>query len=190
VSNLPGMRVLFMIFGAMFFLSVNAQQGLPPGIMNNSGIGVMPYYRPQMDSSALNSKWSFQKYVGISSGFGFFNGGQSSVISAPVGMQLNRRLNKNLYAFAGLTVAPSYFTYNRSFNDFNIYKSNPGNTRFNSNGFGIYSRAEAGLMYINDERTFSISGSIGIDRSNYPAYPAYPVSGTSPQRQQPFVGTR
>jgi hypothetical protein len=38
-------------------------------------------------------------------------------------------------------------------------------------------------MYINDDRTFSISGSIGVYKSNYPAYPyaVYPPA----QRQQP-----
>jgi hypothetical protein len=181
------MRVILIIFGALSILSLNAQQSMPPGIMNNTGIGILPHYTQLPDSSASNSKWSLNKYVGISSGFGFFNGGNTSVTSATVGMQLNRRLNKNLYAFAGLSVAPSYFSYNRSFSNFNAYKGNPGNTRFNSNGFGIYSRAEAGLMYINDDRTFSISGSIGIDRTNYPVYPA---TRMSPHPQQPFVGTR
>ena len=36
---------------------------------------------------------------------------------------------------------------------------------------GLYSRAELGLQYINDERTFSISGSIGVERSSYPVLP-------------------
>ena len=182
------MRVLLLIFGCVFFLAGNAQQGVPLGLMNNTQMGGFPNYRQQMDSSSLNRNWSLNKYAGISTGFGFFNGGNTSVISAPIGMQLNRRLTKNLYAFAGVSVAPSYFTYNRSVNDFNIYKSNPGNTRFNSSGFGIYSRAEAGLMYINDERTFSISGSIGFDRSSYPIYPANNRINT--QKQQPFVGSK
>jgi hypothetical protein len=177
-----------LIFGSLLSLAASAQVGMPVGIMNNTQMGGFPYYRQQLDSNSLNRNWSLNKYAGISSGFGFFNGGSSTFISAPVGLQLNRRLTNNLYAFAGISVAPSYFTYNRSFNDFNIYKSNPGNSRFNPGGFGIYSRAEAGLMYINDERTFSISGSIGIERSTYPLYPAN--SRVNRPTQQPFVGSR
>ena len=37
----------------------------------------------------------------------------------------------------------------------------------NASNFGIYPAAQMGLMYINDERTFSISGSIGVSRSSY-----------------------
>ncbi|MHA4843952.1 hypothetical protein ACX0G7_07310 [Flavitalea antarctica] len=182
------MRVLLLIFGCLFFLAGSAQQGVPLGIMNNTQMGGFPHFSQQTDSNTLNRKWSLNKYAGISSSFGFYNGGSTSMISAPVGLQLNRMLSKNLYAFAGVSVAPSYFTYNRSFNDFNIYKTNPGNSRINSNGFGIYSRVEAGLMYINDEKTFSISGSIGMDRSTYPIYPAN--SRVNRTTQQPFVGSR
>ncbi|MGH2563931.1 MAG: hypothetical protein ACRDE5_05430, partial [Ginsengibacter sp.] len=39
--------------------------------------------------------------------------------------------------------------------------------------FGTYSSASLGLMYINDSRTFSISGSIGIERSSNPLLPFY-----------------
>ncbi|MFT3703425.1 MAG: hypothetical protein QM802_13700 [Agriterribacter sp.] len=39
------------------------------------------------------------------------------------------------------------------------------------NSFGIYPRAELGLMYINDEKTFSISGSISVQRGGYSAFP-------------------
>jgi hypothetical protein len=43
----------------------------------------------------------------------------------------------------------------------------------------MYSRADIGLMYVNDAKTFSISGSIGIERSTYPLLPYYPVNTTS-----------
>ena len=109
------------------------------------------------------------------------------MISAPIGLQINRRLTNNLFAFAGVSVAPTYFSTNRSFSNESMYKMNPGFTQFSSKGFGMYSRAEAGLMYVNDERTFSISGSIGIERSSYPVYPSY---RTNTANQQPFTGTR
>jgi len=46
---------------------------------------------------------------------------------------------------------------------------------FHANNLGIYQSASLGVMYINDARTFSISGSIGIEKSVYPSYslPAY-----------------
>ncbi len=36
-----------------------------------------------------------------------------------------------------------------------------------TNNFSLYPKAEVGLSYINDERTFQISGSIGIERNTY-----------------------
>jgi hypothetical protein len=36
-----------------------------------------------------------------------------------------------------------------------------------TNNFSLYSRAEIGLSYINDDRTFQISGSIGVERNPY-----------------------
>jgi len=82
---------------------------------------------------------------------------------------LNRRLNNNLYAFGGVSIAPAYVNFNHAllYNDFN--KTGAGNN-FYKNSIGMYSRAELGLMYINNERTFSISGSIGIERNNFPMY--------------------
>lgn len=113
-------------------------------------------------------KWFISKYVGISSSLVFFNGGNASVFSVPVGIQLNRRLSNNWYAFAGVSAAPSYINFNHSFLTANTPKTFQGNDVFNNNRFDINTRAEMGLMYTNDQKTFSISGSIGIERSNYP----------------------
>jgi hypothetical protein len=126
----------------------------------------------QIDSNSIHKKWFVSKYVGISSGFMTFNGGSATFLSAPVGLQVYRQLNNNLYAFAGVSVAPSYFPYSRSF-----YQ--PMNSKnygmMNANNFGVYSAARMGLMYINDEKTFSISGSIGVGRGYYGNYsPFYP----------------
>jgi len=49
-----------------------------------------------------------------------------------------------------------------------------------NNGLGVYSRAELGLMYVNDAKTFSVSGSIGVQRSSYPVYP-YPQANRTKQ---------
>ena len=118
-----------------------------------------------------NKKWFLTKYSGISTSFSFFKGGNATVFAVPVGLQINRRLNDNFYAFAGVSAAPAYINFNRSFLSGNGSKTFQNNSNLNTNGFGMYSRAEMGLMYINNDKTFSISGSIGIERSSYPLFP-------------------
>jgi hypothetical protein len=105
----------------------------------------------------------------------FFKGGNASVFSAPMGLQLDRRLNNNLYAFANVTVAPSYISINPSY--LSCLNKNLTNSPFNQNSFGLYPAASFGLMYINDAKTFSISGSISAERSMYPGVPYYPMNG-------------
>ncbi len=136
-------------------------------------------YHSIPDSNNVNKKWSLHKYAGISASYSFFNGGNASVISAPIGLQLNRQLNNNLYAFAGISAAPSYINFNRAFMNTDLNKINSGN-------LALYSRFEAGLMYVNDQRTFSISGSISVDRSSFPVYPYYNRTGLP--GQQPLNG--
>ena len=123
----------------------------------------------QINDSISNRKWSLIRYSAVASQFAFFNGGNASIFSVPIGMQLNRRLNNNLYAFAGVSVSPAYINFSRSFmaNDFN---KSIQNRAFNSGSLGVYSRAALGLQYVNDERTFSISGSISVDRGSYPMF--------------------
>jgi hypothetical protein len=173
------MRIILTLLALFFFLSPKAQTHLP---VNNGYIQWSPfnYYHPIPDSSQMNSKWYFSKYAGISAGFGFYNGGSSTFISAPAGLQINRPLNNNLVAFAGVSAAPTFFSFNRSFTDPLLYKSYPGYNPSNAYGFGIGSRVELGLMYINDTKTFSISGSIGIESSSYPVYP---TDGMNPNKQ-------
>ena len=183
------MRILLLVLFMVLFSSLKAQTYLPLNDMNYAQRGAFTQYRHLTDTNNLNKKWSLNKYGGISTGFGFFNGGSSTMLSAPVGLQLNRRLNNNLYAFAGVSVAPAYFSLNSSFANPDLYKNNSGISGFSNGKPGFYSRAEAGLMYINPERTFSISGSIGIERSSYPIYP-YPSNRINTQRQPPFVGTK
>jgi hypothetical protein len=55
------------------------------------------------------------KYTGISTSFSFFKGGNATIVSAPLGLQLNRRLNNNLFAFAGVSAAPSYVNFRSSY---------------------------------------------------------------------------
>lgn len=160
------MRTFLLIaFINIIAFSSKAQSFLPGNFIDYSYRG-NPARNINFNDSASNKKWSLSKYSGISTTFSFFKGGNATVVSAPLGLQLNRKLNNNLYAFAGVLVAPSYVNFRSSFmnSDFNKFS---GANFLRSGSLGIYSRAEMGLMYINDEKTFSISGSIGIERRNY-----------------------
>ena len=147
--------------------SLHAQQFLPGSFIDNNYRGGMLNKVYQSDSSAKKKKWFFSNYSGISTSFTSFKGGTATVVSAPIGLQLNRTINNNLYAFAGVSVAPAYVNFNRTFMTTDANKFNLNNNLFKSSSLGIYSRAELGLQYINDDRTFSISGSIGVERNTY-----------------------
>lgn len=149
---------------------VKAQSPLTFGDMNQPAF---QHFRQVGDSNTLHKKWFFSKYAGISAGFMAFKGGSGTFLSAPVGVRLYRELNNNLYAFAGVSVAPTIFPYSSTFYQPAINKS-----FMNASNLGVYSSANMGLMYINDERTFSISGSIGVG-SYYGRSPFY-APGNSP----------
>lgn len=118
--------------------------------------------------SLPSGKWSLSKYSYIVSAFSFYRGGSASMIAAPIGLQLNRRLTNNLYAFAGVSAAPSFSNFSRSFVG-GPSKASPFGNYWQP---GLYTRAELGLQYVNDQRTFSISGSIGVQRGGYQYAPA------------------
>lgn len=150
-----------ILFAAILLCAVlvNAQAPLTFGAMNQ------PYFRhfgQVADTNTHQKKWFLSKYAGISAGYMFFNGGGGPFLSAHLGVQINRQLTNNVYAFAGVNVAPAIFNFNTPY-----YQSsfNKNNSFMNTNRYGVSSSAYMGLMYTNDERTFSISGSIGV--SNY-----------------------
>lgn len=171
----------FILIALLFTVSAANAQVFLPGSFIDYGYRGNPARNINFKDSASGKKWFVSKYSGLSTSFSFFKGGNATVISAPLGLQLNRRLNNNLFAFAGVSVAPSYVSFNSSsFINSGLNKLN-GNNGFNSKSLGLYSRAELGLMYVNDERTFSISGSIGIERSSY-AMPGFvPLNNQSKQ---------
>ena len=125
-------------------------------------------------------KWFVSKYFGLSSSFSVFNGGTATVLSAPIGLQLNRRLNNNWYAFAGVAIATAYVNFNQSFLNTNSSKFSQTNNFLQSKRFDIYSRAELGLMYVNDQKTFSISASISTEKSSFPIVPINQISSVRP----------
>ncbi len=186
--NPDRMRIIILFLIVISSVSPGAKAQLAPGGMGYTQRNAFPNYNSFIDSNNVNKKWSLHKYGGISASYVFSNSGSASVFSAPVGLQLNRRLNNNLYAFAGISAAPAYINFNRSFINSDVNKYTPVSSRYNTNGFSMYSRFEAGLMYINEEKTFSISGSIGIERSSYPNYPSY--NNPYLQKQQPLNGSR
>lgn len=162
------MRTFIFISFLIITASAKAQSIIPATLVDYNYRGSL-LNDVHVNDSAFKKKWFVSHYAGISTGFSFFKGGNATIVSAPVGLQLNRRLNNNLFAFAGVSLAPSYVNFNSSFlnSNSNFNKMN-ANSSFNSKSLGIYSRAELGLQYINDARTFSISGSIGVERSNFP----------------------
>ncbi len=122
------------------------------------------------DSNYLQKKWSVSMYSSITAGR-VFNSPGAAFLSPAIGVQLTRRLNNNLFAFTGISSGPAFFNPAHSFNNMypNNYMTMPG---FNANQWGINTGLQAGLMYVNDARTFSISGSIGVSNANYPFHPA------------------
>jgi hypothetical protein len=166
------MRITLIIVAFFSVLSSRAQSPLPLNSLNFSQSLLFPPYQAYGDSSQTNQKWYFTKYAAISTGAIFYNGGGGTFLSAPVGLQLNHPINNNLIAFAGVSAAPTFFNYNSLYTDPVFNKSYPGNYMSNPYGFGLNSRVDIGLMYINDARTFSISGSIDVERGSYPVYPS------------------
>lgn len=166
------MHKIILIAFILFTSTVTAQTFLPgnfPGYAQRANFA--NNFHP-IDTLS-GKKWSFSRYTALSTSYTFFKGGNATIIAAPISLQLNRRLNNNWYAFANVTVAPAYVNFNQSFLTQGINKNYQKNG-FQSSGLNIYSSASLGLQYINDAKTFSISGSISVEKSSYPMLPYYP----------------
>ena len=172
------MRKMFLFIIFISSLSVNAQTALSGNSTDTIQRGISAN-----DANAIASKWdkkwSFSTFSSVSAGFTLFKGGNAMTMGVPLGLQLNRRLNNNLYAFTGVSAAPAFMSFNRSFLSADVNKFNPTNSYYNS--FGIYGRAEVGLMYVNDARTFSISGSFGVQRGSTPLFINQPLRNSAVQ---------
>jgi len=164
------MRIILFIATFLFFTTVQSQTIVPFGVPAYSGISFSNNFSTH--DSLSKRKWFLSSYSGISTGVSFFNGGNATILALHEGIQLNRRLNNNLYAFANASVAPAFVSLNPSFvnttNNKN-YMANP----FMPNSFNVYPSVSLGFMYVNDARTFSISGSVSAERSSYPVLPYY-----------------
>ena len=168
-------RALLAAFLIVFMAEAKAQT-----------VGAFPYspcftvtpYRQPADSGHTYKKWTFSKYVSLSASYSFFRGGNAATVAVPVGVQLSRSLTNNLFAFAGASLAPAYTRFNTTLLPADFIKNGAANPFSQTGRLGMYSKAELGLGYTNDARTFTISGSIGIERNSY-AMPYYrPASQT------------
>ncbi len=175
------MEMIRIILFAAILLSagaVKAQSPLTFGAVN----GMHPAFRhfnQLPDSNHQQKKWFVTKYAGISTGFIAFKGGSGTFLSAPVGLQINRQLTNNVFAFAGVSATPTFYHGTSPFYQPGVNKTN----RFmnaNANNFDINPAVYMGLMYTNEERTFSISGSIGVSRSTYNGYSPYYSPANTP----------
>lgn len=169
--NFQRMRITLLAIALLIFSTVQSQSFTQYYNAGNFSV------QHQQDS-LFPKKWFFSSYRGLSTTVSFFKGGNASVFSAPLGLQLNRRINDNWFAFANITVAPSYININPSY--LNGFNKNFSSSRFGQNYFGLYPAASMGVMYINDARTFSISGSVSTEKSLYPVLPYYPDNFSRP----------
>src|SRR6202012_474139 len=106
-----------------------------------------------LSSLPTDRKWHLTNYASLSAGTIFSSRGGATYLSVPFGLQLTRPLTNNLYAFTGISAAPTVLSANR-------FLAAPGPNTYN---FGVNARVEGGFMYVNDARTFSISGSVGVE---------------------------
>ncbi|MBS1747618.1 MAG: hypothetical protein JST21_15755 [Bacteroidetes bacterium] len=176
---------------ALLIFSVSAKAQSFSSLGTNAFLQRPSYFQNiHLNDSNNNSKWSLTHTAAISTSYVFFKGGSAAVIAAPFTLQLNRQLNKNIFAFAAVSAAPAYINFSQRFLSTDLSKMPQNKNAFNANNFGLYTRLEAGLMYVNDAKTFSISGSIGIERSNFPMYPYNQLNTFNPATTLPPYNRR
>ncbi len=177
-----GRHLMHIIFGITLLIcganpKTQAQMYFP-GVYNSADL-LFPDHIQIKQSRVSNQKWFWSKYAAVSAGSLFLPGSNAFVLSAPFGIQLNRQLNNNLYAFGGVYAAPTFVSFSNSFLNPSFNKSYPGSL-YNPYSFGINPGIQIGLRYVNDAGTFSISGSIRAERNSYPVY--YPSTRSNSKR--------
>ncbi|HVF80905.1 MAG TPA: hypothetical protein VM884_03185 [Flavisolibacter sp.] len=166
------MRITVLLALMIFTTALKAQTFRDGQFIGGSYRSPFAYAGYPADSGS-QKKWYVTRYSALSASYTFFKGGQAQIVAVPVGLQVTRRLTNNLYAFGNATIVPAHVSFNRSFINNGSIKAVGNNGPFKSSGLDVYSSASLGLQYVNDERTFSISGSIGVQRSSYPFLPYY-----------------
>ncbi|SHN23960.1 hypothetical protein SAMN05216311_107213 [Chitinophaga sp. CF418] len=158
-------RAIIFIAILMSAIATKAQLPLFSGAQNS----MQPVFGnpgQAADTNYLRKKWFVTRYAGISTGFVAFKGGSSNYLSAPLAWQVNKQFTNNIYAFGGVSATPYLLQYNGA-----VYQpGNDKNSFMRANNFGINPAARIGVMYINSDRTFSITGSISVSSSSYNGY--------------------
>jgi len=153
------MKLVFAILLLMTMLTAGAQT---------------PLSIPAFDTSRSNYRWQMKPFASVSAGYFFYQGGGASYLSAPVGLALFRPLNAHWTAFAAATVTPVVFPGTRLWPG---AITNPASHPYpfaGRDGLGLSTGLQGGLIYTNEDRTFSISGSLHVERNSYRVYPAVP----------------
>ncbi len=176
------MRLILFLFLLVSTTATKAQTFLRP-MLGYTPMGIMGVNNLAYGDIPADKKWFWTSSAGLSTGMSFFNGGNMSYLSVPATLQINRRINQNLYAFGNVSVAPVYSNFNGAFMSTNPNKFSSGQSYMRQGQLGLYSRAEMGLFYTNDSRTFSISGSFSVERSTNPMLPYYQTNQQRITRQ-------
>src|SRR5436190_2052935 len=121
------MRITVLLALIIFTTALKAQTSFPGSVVPGS-YGYGSAYHAHPADSTTQKKWFVTRYSALSASYSFFKGGHASVVAVPVGVQINRRLTNNLYAFANATIAPAFTTFSRSFIGTDFTKT-PWNTR-------------------------------------------------------------
>src|SRR5690349_16897842 len=119
--------IMVLIFSATV---LRAQTSSSQNLLLDSKLPATNNIQPVKEVSP--KKWSFSRYNAISTSMAFFKGGNATIISAPIGLQVNRRLANNWYAFANVAVAPAYTNFNQSFLGASYNKFGQKNGSYNS----------------------------------------------------------
>src|SRR5918993_5484030 len=98
INNSACMRSIIALFLLVSAFNLDAQTYLPVGI---GSYAQRPLLADQgfLNDSTPGKKWFVSRYTGISTSFIFSKFGSATVLSVPLGVQLNRKLTNNLYAF-------------------------------------------------------------------------------------------
>lgn len=161
------MRILLFILMIFSCSAIKSQSISENRFLTRDFISHIP-----TNDSLPKQKWFISTERSISTGISFFKGGHASFLAMPMYLQLNRRLNDNLYAFVNVGVTPAYINFGPIYNNNGFGKSFPSNS-FNSNSLHLNPSASFGVMYVNDAKTFSVSGSFTAEQNNYPLMPFY-----------------
>ena len=165
------MRIFTLVIMLFFFGTANSQSII------SSGYGISPQSTSLLNNKHFNDstsqpKWFFNSYRAVSTSVSFFKGGNATIFSAPMGIQLVRKINNNWYGIADVRVAPSFINVNLS--SANGFNKNYTESPFPQNNYQLFPAVSIGAMYVNDDRSFSISGRISAERNVYLPLPYYP----------------